>query len=231
MICDTPGILPARRCNSDCGKPLRWGCAGVCAIIRGSRYSPQNRLPAHAINTRLSAGGRIFRGLQTGRHLHRDHRPHGHHAAGAARPLDIHPAGRAHLPDLDRTGARAGGVTLALRNSLFLIWKPTLLNWAMAAVCLGSLYIGEKPLIQRLLQSAVELSKAQWRQLTVIWGIFFAVAGAANIFVAYRFGESAWVNFKLFGLLGMTLAFMVIQGIWLAIMVSRNERESTSGAE
>jgi intracellular septation protein len=124
-----------------------------------------------------------------------------------------------------------GAVTLALRNSLFLIWKPTLLNWAMAAVCLGSLYIGEKPLIQRLLQSAVELSAAQWRQLTVIWGIFFAVAGAANIFVAYQFGESAWVSFKLFGLLGMTLAFMVIQGVWLAIMVSRNERNSTSGAD
>ncbi len=124
-----------------------------------------------------------------------------------------------------------GGITLALRNSLFLIWKPTLLNWAMAAVCFASLYIGEKPLIQRLLQSAVELSAAQWRQLTVIWGLFFAVAGAANIFVAYRFGESAWVSFKLFGLLGMTLAFMVIQGVWLAVMVSRNERKSTSGAE
>lgn len=119
-----------------------------------------------------------------------------------------------------------GAITLALRNSMFLIWKPTILNWALAAVCFGSLYVGRKPLIQRLLQSAVELSAVQWRQLTVIWGAFFAIAGAANIFVAYRFGESAWVSFKLFGLLGMTLAFMIVQGIWLAVMISRNEKES-----
>ncbi|MEJ2603216.1 MAG: septation protein IspZ [Gammaproteobacteria bacterium] len=128
-----------------------------------------------------------------------------------------------------------GGITLALRNSLFLIWKPTILNWALAAACIGSLYIGERPLIQRLLQSAVELSARQWRQLTVLWGAFFAISGAANIFVAYRFGESAWVSFKLFGLLGMTLAFMVVQGIWLAVMISRNERqakkESPGGVE
>lgn len=124
-----------------------------------------------------------------------------------------------------------GAITLFLRDSTFLIWKPTLLNWALALTCFGSLYIGEMPLIKRLLKSAVELSDSQWSQLTVIWGVFFALAGAANIFVAYRYGESVWVSFKLFGLLGMTLIFMIFQAIWLAVMISRNERKSTSGVE
>lgn len=124
-----------------------------------------------------------------------------------------------------------GAITLLLRDSRFLIWKPTILNWALALACFGSLYVGRMPLIKRLLQSAVELSDSQWRQLTVIWGAFFAIAGGANIFVAYQFGESAWVSFKLFGLLGMTVVFMVVQGIWLAVAVSRNERKTGTTGE
>ena len=124
-----------------------------------------------------------------------------------------------------------GGITLALRESAFLIWKPTILNWALAAVCIGSLYLGDTPLMRRLLQSTLELSHRQWRQLTLIWGVFFFVAGAANVFVAYQFGESTWVSFKLFGLLGLTLAFMVLQGIWLAVIMARNARESSGGTD
>lgn len=112
-----------------------------------------------------------------------------------------------------------GGISLLLNNDLIFKWKPTVLNWIFAAVFLGSRYIGDRPIAQRILESVAkgefQLSQADWRQLNLMWVVFFVVSGAANIFVAYRFAEPVWVNFKLFGLTGMTLVFALIQGIWL----------------
>ena len=112
-----------------------------------------------------------------------------------------------------------GGISLLLNNDLIFKWKPTVLNWAFAAVFLGSGYIGDRTVAQRILESVskdeFKLSQTDWRQLNLMWVGFFLVSGAANIFVAYRFSEPVWVNFKLFGLTGMTLVFAVIQGLWL----------------
>jgi len=112
-----------------------------------------------------------------------------------------------------------GGISLLLDDPLIFKWKPTVLNWAFGAVFLGSRYIGDRPIAQRILESVSKddfrLSQDDWRLLNLMWVIFFLVSGAANIFVAYRFAEPVWVNFKLFGLTGMTLVFALIQGIWL----------------
>lgn len=128
-----------------------------------------------------------------------------------------------------------GGATLALRAPMFVIWKPTVLYWLMALACAGSLFIGTRPLIERMLGGAVELSRAQWRQITLLWSAFFLFAGGANLYVAYFYSEKTWVTFKLFGLIGITLAFVILQGIWMAVMLSRNERaaagERGRGAE
>jgi intracellular septation protein len=113
-----------------------------------------------------------------------------------------------------------GGISLLLKNDLIFKWKPTILNWALAAVFLGSQYVGDKPIVQRLMQSVskedISLESRDWRSLNLMWVGFFLLSGAANLYVAYNFPENIWVNFKLFGLLGLTVVFILVQAAWLA---------------
>ena len=120
-----------------------------------------------------------------------------------------------------------GGFTLAFRNPTFLYWKPTVLNWAIALVFLGSQWIGEKTIVQRMLGSAAELTNEQWIRLNQIWVGFFVFVGAVNLYVAYSFSEEFWVKFKLFGMLGITLVFVIIQSIWLTMAAQRNSAEAS----
>ena len=116
-----------------------------------------------------------------------------------------------------------GGATVIFRNPTFLYWKPTVLNWAAAVAFLGSQWIGEKTFAQRMLGSAAELAAGQWRRLNQIWVVFFIFVGGVNLYVAYNFSEAFWVKFKLFGMLGITLVFVVIQSIWLTIAAHKHE--------
>lgn len=117
-----------------------------------------------------------------------------------------------------------GGATLAFRNPTFLYWKPTVLNWLIAIVFLGSQWIGEKPIVQRMLDNAAELSPEQWVRLNQIWVVFFSIVGGINLYVAYNFSEAFWVKFKLFGMLGLTLVFVVIQSVWLTLATQKNAK-------
>lgn len=118
-----------------------------------------------------------------------------------------------------------GGISLLLKNDLIFKWKPTILNWALAVIFLGSQYIGARPVIQRMLESVAKeemsLAARDWRSLNLMWVGFFLVSGAANIYVAYRFPEHVWVNFKLFGLLGLTLVFVLLQAAWLTSRLNK----------
>jgi intracellular septation protein len=116
-----------------------------------------------------------------------------------------------------------GAATLFFRNPLFLYWKPTVLNWVIGLVFLGSLWVGDKPIVQRMLGAAAELTNEQWRTLNLIWVGFFGFVGAVNIYVAYSFSEAFWVKFKLFGMLGLTLVFIIVQSIWLSIAMKKQE--------
>lgn len=113
-----------------------------------------------------------------------------------------------------------GGISLALDNPLFFKWKPTGLYWLFAVAFLGSQFIGERPLAQRMMtsvsQDGLDLPDRVWRQLNLAWVLFFIVAGIANIYVAYNYEEATWVNFKLFGLLGITFVFLVLQSLWMS---------------
>lgn len=115
-----------------------------------------------------------------------------------------------------------GGATLAFKNPTFLYWKPTVLNWLIAIVFLGSQWIGEKTVVQRMLENAAELSADQWVRLNQIWVVFFSIVGGINIYVAYNFSEAFWVKFKLFGMLGLTLIFVIIQSVWLTLATQKN---------
>ena len=114
-----------------------------------------------------------------------------------------------------------GGLTVLLNDGWFIMWKPTAVNWLFAIAFLGSHFIGKKPIIERILGHAITLSKQHWLQLSYTWSIFFVLSGILNLIVAYNFSEAVWVNFKLFGLLGLTFLFLVLQSIW----ISRNGSE------
>lgn len=114
-----------------------------------------------------------------------------------------------------------GGMTLILQNPLFIMWKPTIVNWLFALVFLGSAFVGEKPLVQRMMEHVIQVPRTIWYRVNWAWVGFFLFSGAANIWVAYQFPEAVWVNFKLFGLMGMTFVFMILQGLYLGLYAER----------
>jgi len=109
-----------------------------------------------------------------------------------------------------------GGGTLLLHNEMLIKWKPTALNWAFAIAFLGTQLFSKKPLIQRLMEKNISLPQTVWTTLNLSWTLFFIIMGAANLFVAYHFDTDTWVNFKLFGMLGLTIAFTLLQVIYLS---------------
>ncbi len=150
-----------------------------------------------------------------------------------------------------------GGLTIALHDPIFVMWKPTLVNWLFAAVFLGSQWIGERTLIERMMSHAIEVPARTWQRLNLAWVLFFLLSGLANLFVVYvgsgfyearqaliaatgqgeidlatcaaQFSgdllelcshaqerEEVWVNFKLFGMMGLTILFVIAQAFYLA---------------
>lgn len=108
-----------------------------------------------------------------------------------------------------------GSLTLAFHSETFLKWKAPVVNWVFALIFAGSHFIGDRLLIQRIMGHALTLPQAVWTKLNIAWIVFFLFCGAANLYVAFTYQEF-WVDFKVFGSLGMTLLFLVGQGIFLA---------------
>ncbi|MES2998469.1 MAG: septation protein A [Pseudomonadota bacterium] len=117
-----------------------------------------------------------------------------------------------------------GGSTLLFHNELFIKWKPTVLYWLLACAALISQYFAKKPLIQHLLETNIKLPQAVWFSLNRNWVIFFTLMGGINLWVAYSFDTNIWVNFKLFGFLGITFLFIFIQAIYLGRYIQSDEK-------
>jgi intracellular septation protein len=109
-----------------------------------------------------------------------------------------------------------GGATLVLHDELYIKWKPTVLNWLFGAAFLVSQFIGGRTLIERMMGEHLALPRPVWVRLNFAWVAFFLGMGVANLFIVYRFDTETWVNFKLFGMLGLTVLFVVAQSIYLA---------------
>lgn len=117
-----------------------------------------------------------------------------------------------------------GGTTIILANPAFVQWKPTVLNWLFAAIFFGSFFVGEKTLIERAMGEQIKLPGAVWTRLNLAWIAFFIISGTANLYVAFYYAAELdektrmdfWVSFKLFGLMGLTLIFVILQAIYLA---------------
>lgn len=108
-----------------------------------------------------------------------------------------------------------GGMTLAFHSETFLKWKAPVVNWLFALAFAASHFIGDRPLIQRIMGHAVQLPPPLWPRLNLAWVVFFVFCGLANLYVAFTFHEF-WVDFKVFGSLGLTLLFLLGQGLFLA---------------
>ncbi len=115
-----------------------------------------------------------------------------------------------------------GGATLLLQDEMFIKWKPSVINWVFGTVFLGSLFIGKQPLIRHMLGGKLELPDQIWRNLNTAWALFFIALGFLNLYVIYNFSTDAWVDFKMFGLMGLTLAFILLQGIYLSRYINPN---------
>lgn len=101
-----------------------------------------------------------------------------------------------------------GGLTLAFRNETFIQWKPTIVNWLLAAGLVGSHFIGRKNALKRMLGGQLTLHDAIWTRLNFGWAVGFFFAGALNLVVAYNFSMEIWVSYKLIG--GFALTFLYI---------------------
>lgn len=109
-----------------------------------------------------------------------------------------------------------GGATVVFHDATFIQWKPTVVNALFAVAFLVSPLFGGKPLIQRMMGQAISLPGAIWTRLNLAWVVFFIAMAALNVYVFKTYDEATWVDFKLFGMLGLTLMFMLAQGVYLS---------------
>lgn len=109
-----------------------------------------------------------------------------------------------------------GGATLIFHDPIFVKWKPTVVNWLFSLTFIGSCFIGQKTVLARMMGSQLELPAPVWVKLTFAWAVFFFTLGVVNLYVAFTFDENTWVNFKLFGMLGLTLVFVLVQAAYMS---------------
>lgn len=109
-----------------------------------------------------------------------------------------------------------GGATLVLHNDTFIKWKPTVLYWCFAAVLLFSQMVLKKNLIRAMMEKQMGLPEPMWRKVNLSWVAFFIAMGLLNLYVAFNFSLNSWVNFKLFGGMGLMFAFIVVQSLVLS---------------
>lgn len=108
-----------------------------------------------------------------------------------------------------------GSATIFFHNPLFFKWKPTIIYWAFGLFFIGSQFIGNKPFLQRLMDSKVSLPHNVWHKLNFAWALFFIVLGFVNLYVAYHYSTNVWVYFKFIGAMGATLLFAFAQSIYM----------------
>lgn len=117
-----------------------------------------------------------------------------------------------------------GGATLILHNESFIKWKPTVLYWLFASAMLIAQTVFGKNLIRAMLEKKMSLPDPVWNKLSLSWIGFFALLGVANLYVAYSYSTEIWVNFKLFGSMGLMFAFVLLQGWMLSKYLDDKER-------
>ena len=108
-----------------------------------------------------------------------------------------------------------GGATLLAHDETFIKWKPTVLYTLMALALWGGWWLARRNFIRSLMQSQLRLPDPVWQTLLHAWAGFFSFMAVLNLWVAYQFDTDTWVNFKLFGGLGLMVLFVIGQALYL----------------
>ena len=120
-----------------------------------------------------------------------------------------------------------GSLTLGLHDPQFIMWKPTVINWLFAAALLLSEWFMARGILRRMLTSVADFPIPVMVRLNYAWVLFLIGSGILNLYVAYNFSEPTWVDFKLFGLTGLSLVFIVGQSLYLARHMPESEAGET----
>jgi intracellular septation protein len=118
-----------------------------------------------------------------------------------------------------------GGLTVWFHSETFIKWKPTLLYWVMASAFLLSPLLFGKNLLRTLMGEQLQLPEPIWARLNWAWIGFFSVMGALNLWVAFNFATDTWVNFKLFGAMGLMFVFVIAQGLVISKYLPEEEKK------
>ena len=118
-----------------------------------------------------------------------------------------------------------GGATLLLQDETFIKWKPTVLYWLFAGTLTVAATVFKKNLVRGMLEHQVAMPDLVWNKLLASWIAFFATMGVVNLLVAFNFSTDTWVNFKLFGGIGLMLVFVLLQAVLLARYVEEKKVE------
>lgn len=121
-----------------------------------------------------------------------------------------------------------GGATLLAHDENFIKWKPTVLYWLMGGALLVGLAMFKKNFIKSLMGAQMQLPDSVWNTLNWAWTGFFAALGVLNLWVAFNFDTNTWVNFKMFGGIGLMLAFVVSQALYLGRYLKEPEQSSAT---
>jgi intracellular septation protein len=109
-----------------------------------------------------------------------------------------------------------GSVTLLLHDPIYIKWKFSVVEWLLGLTLLGSQLLGKKPFIRTVMEKQLTLPDTIWSRVNLMFAGFFLFLGTLNVYVIYAFSTDAWVRFKLFGSMGLTLVFIVTLAIYLA---------------
>jgi intracellular septation protein len=118
-----------------------------------------------------------------------------------------------------------GGATIYFHNENFIKWKPTVLYWFFAAALMLSNALAGKNLMRSMMGKQITLPDPVWRKLNLAWTLFFIVLGFVNLYVAFSFSTAVWVNFKLFGFMGLMVAFIIAQSVVLSRHMNDNQQD------
>ncbi len=122
-----------------------------------------------------------------------------------------------------------GGLTLAFRNETFILWKPTIVNWLLASILIGTHFLSSKTALQHMLGSQLTLHEEVWTRLNFGWAFGFFFAGALNLVVAYNFSLDFWVSYKLIGGFALTFIYIIATIAYLAAKGYLEEQDDAVG--
>lgn len=123
----------------------------------------------------------------------------------------------------------AGSLTLAFHNDVFIKWKPTIFNWGLAIAFIVAPFIGDKTLMERAMGAQINIPKAVWSRLNLVWIVNFVIVGGLNLYVAFGgYTQEAWVNYKLYSSIGFTVVLSIITVIILAPHLKESDVKNPS---